>query len=204
MSEPGLRVEYLDLATVLRAPRNPKQHDLGVIQASLDRFGFVSPILMDDATGRLVAGHGRLDALQQRKASGGSPPARVRVDGDRWLVPVIRGLAFSSPTEAESYLVADNQLTLLGGWDEHALAGLLSDLATQQALDGTGFDAEDVDRLLADVVAAKSEHTTPPKALTLTQGLRYQVIVSCQDEEMQRTLLDRFAQEGLQCRALIS
>lgn len=152
MAEAGeLRVEYADLGALVRAPRNPKQHDLGALHASLDRFGFVAPILIDDATGRIVAGHGRLDALQQLKASGAAPPDRVRVAGDRWLVPVIRGVAFASPLEAESYLVADNQTTILGGWDEARLAELLADLAAQQALAGTGFDQDAVDELLREV-----------------------------------------------------
>jgi hypothetical protein len=146
-----LRVDYADLDTLARAPRNPKRHDLGALQASLDRFGFVAPILVDDATGRLVAGHGRLDALQALKASGAAAPDRVRVDGDRWLVPVIRGVAFASPLEAESYLVADNQTTILGGWDSVRLAELLADLAEQQALAGTGFDAAAVEALLSEV-----------------------------------------------------
>ena len=66
-----LRVEYLDLEGLVRAPRNPKQHDLGVLQASLDRFGFVAPIILDERTGRLVAGHGRLDALEKLKSEDG-------------------------------------------------------------------------------------------------------------------------------------
>src|SRR3990167_10530591 len=121
-----IRIEYRDLATLLRAPRNPKGHDLGAIQSSLVRFGFVAPIIVDDATGRLVAGHGRVDALQQRKASGQPPPARVKAEGDRWLVPVVAGVSFGSPVEAESYLVADNQTTMLGAWGDAKLAELLS------------------------------------------------------------------------------
>ena len=196
-----VRLEYRDLATLIRAPRNPKNHNLSAIQLSLDRFGFVAPIIVDDATGRLVAGHGRVDALQQRKASGQPPPDRIRAEGDRWLVPVVAGIAFRSPVEAESYLVSDNQTTMLGAWDDAKLAGLLADLAAQDSLGGTGFDAEDLDRLLADVAGPTKGS---PEGLTVEQGLRYQVIVACSDEEMQRTLLDRFAEEGLECRALIS
>ena len=145
----SLRIEYVDLATLIRAPRNPKGHDLGALHQSLSRFGFVNPILVDDRTGRIVAGHGRLDALQQLKASGGKAPARVHPVNDAWLVPVIRGVDFENDTEAESYLIADNRTVELGGWDDAALASLLSDLAAQDALMGTGFDGEDVDRLIA-------------------------------------------------------
>lgn len=145
------RVEYMDLGTIVRAPRNPKSHDISALSASLDRFGFVAPLLVNERTGRLVAGGGRLDALQQRKASGGAPPARIRVEGDAWLVPVLRGVSFATDAEAEAYLVADNRLVELGGWDAAGLGALLSDLAAQDALPGTGYEQDDVDALLRDL-----------------------------------------------------
>jgi DNA modification methylase len=161
MATDDLRVEYEDLDMLARAPRNPKQHDLGVLQASLDRFGFVAPILVDDATGQLVAGHGRLEALQQLKAAGTPAPDRVRVDGDRWLVPVIRGVAFASAREAESYLIADNQTTIVGGWDSKRLAEILAELAAEHALGGTGFSPVDVDAMLREI-ATTTGRTDPP------------------------------------------
>jgi DNA modification methylase len=171
----GLRVEYLDLEGLARAPRNPKHHDLGVLQASLDRFGFVAPILVDDATGRLVAGHGRVDALQQLKAAGAPAPERVRVHEGRWLVPVIRGVAFASPLEAESYLVADNQTTILGGWDSERLADVLADLAAQQALGGTGFDQAAVDALLRDVGRSSADEEAAAEEERLDRAAELQV-----------------------------
>ena len=144
-----LRIEYMPLSKLKRAPRNPKEHDLGMLHSSIERFGYVDPIMLDENTGRLVAGHGRLDALQQMKASGGDAPARIRADGTEWLVPVIRGIAFDDEREAEAYLVADNQATILGGWDEAVLADVLADFAEDDALEGMGFDGDDLDVLLA-------------------------------------------------------
>src|SRR3990167_5821814 len=187
-----VRIEYRDLATLLRAPRNPKGHDLGAIQSSLVRFGFVAPIIVDDATGRLVAGHGRIDALQQRKASGQPPPARIKVEGDRWLVPVVAGGSFGAPVESESYLISDNQTTILGAWDDQELAALLSDLAARDALSGTGFDREDVDRLLADL-AEKTLATDESGRLKAA----WEIIVTCRDEAHQLAMLERLTGEGL-------
>ena len=143
-----LRIEYMALTKLKRAPRNPKEHDLGMLHSSIARFGFVSPIILDEQTGRLVAGHGRLDALQQMKASGKGPPERVVAENGEWLVPVIRGVAFDDEREAEAYLLADNRATELGGWDESALAEVLADFAADDALEGMGWDVEDVDALL--------------------------------------------------------
>ena len=125
----SIRIEYLPLSALLKAPRNPKDHDIRLLHDSFSRFGFVEPIAINETTGRLVAGHGRLEALQEAKAEGDLPPKRIEVrDGD-WFVPVLRGIAFDNDEEAEAYLVVSNQATTAGGWDEKALAELLREHA---------------------------------------------------------------------------
>ena len=149
-----IRIEYIPLSQITRWPRNPKLHDQDTLGKSIDRFGFVQPLLLDEATGRLIAGHGRLENLQARKAAGEPPPSRVQVAGDDWLVPVTRGVSFKSDQEAEAYLIADNRLVELGGWDDAALAEMMldmekaniGDLATM--FDGLGVGRKEYDRLL--------------------------------------------------------
>jgi len=140
--------EYMPLSRLVRAPRNPKEHDLGTIAGMIEEFGYVNSMILDDSTGRLVAGHGRLDALQAMKARGEPPPRRIRVEDGEWFVPVQRGVAFDTPEQAEKYVVADNRSVELGGWDETLLAETLSDLAARDALEGTGWDGDDLDALL--------------------------------------------------------
>ena len=142
VSKQPIRVEYMTLAQLKRALRNPKAHDLGVIDASIRRFGFVSPIVMDERTGRLVAGHGRLETLERAKANGEKPPTRIIVKDGEWLVPVIRGVEFADDREAEAYVVADNRTTILGGWNEEELAAILSDHADN--FSGIGYNAADL------------------------------------------------------------
>lgn len=153
MAKADVRIEYAPLSELERAPRNVKGHDLGVIHQSIDRFGYVQPILVNETTGRIVAGHGRLDTLAQRKEQGLDPPERVKVRADgEWLVPTIRGVAFADDHEAEAYLIADNRTVELGGWDEPALVEMLADLAEiPGGLDGVGYDADDIDRMIADL-----------------------------------------------------
>lgn len=143
-----IRIEYMPLSKLVRAPRNAKTHDLQAIAESMQRFGYVASVIIDDATGRLVAGHGRLDTLQSLKAQGQPPPDRIRVNGDEWLVPVQCGVSFDDAQEAEAYVVADNRTTEMGGWDETMLAEVLSDLAAAEKLDGTGYDGDDLDAML--------------------------------------------------------
>ena len=94
--EGPIQVRYLPLSRLARAPRNPKSHDLDVINDSIKRFGFVNRVVINEKTGRIVAGHGRIDTLQRAKTAGKQPPDRIfERDGD-WFVPVLVGVAFAS------------------------------------------------------------------------------------------------------------
>jgi len=143
----ALAVEYLPLSGLRPAARNPKAHDVEALVASLGRFGFVAPVIIDDRTGRLVAGHGRVEALERAKAAGADPPARVKVEGGEWLVPVVRGVSFARDVDAEAYLLADNQLTAGPGWGD-GIDAMLRELRDADALVGTGFTEADLRKLL--------------------------------------------------------
>jgi DNA modification methylase len=162
MSVPaGHRIEYVPVAELVGAVRNPKKHAQADIQASMGRFGYVEPIVLDERTGRLVAGHGRTEALMQLQKSGAAPPAGIQVDPDgKWRVPVMRGWASKNDREAEAYLVASNRLTELGAWDDSALAVILEDLKANDALLGTGFDDDFITKLL-DEQALPGGQTDP-------------------------------------------
>jgi ParB-like chromosome segregation protein Spo0J len=150
-----VRVEYVPLSQVEKAPRNPKLHDTESIGASVERFGFVQPVIVDERTGRLVAGHGRLETLRKMKDSGKRPPMRILVEGDEWYVPVVRGVAFANDKEAEAYLIADNRQVELGGWDDSMLSDMLRGLNDEALLDGTGYSPSDIDAMLAPPAEAR-------------------------------------------------
>lgn len=148
---PARRVEYVPLDRVLPADRNPKGHDLAGIQGSIARFGFVAPSVIDERTGRLVAGNGRMQALREMRDAGQSPPAGVQLGPDgTWLVPLLQGWASRSDAEAAAYLVADNEWTTRGGWNEVELGELLTDLASADPdlLGVAGFQESDLLALL--------------------------------------------------------
>lgn len=209
-----MRIEYVALDEIARWPRNPKKHDEPGIAGSINEHGFVQPPIFDEKTQRLVAGHGRLDALAARKAANLPPPARVLVrPGDgAWLVPVVRGVAFANEDAAARYVVADNRLVERGGWDD---AMLLTILREQRALGANlgamGYSLEDMTRLeqLATQTATGEGKkvsffvgggdTTPKLG-----GIEYRIIVVCQDERHQASTMERLEREGLKCRALMS
>lgn len=152
-------IEYTPLDEIQKWPRNPKQHDLEQIKASLRRHGYIDPIVRDSGSGRIVAGHGRSEALTQMHAAEEKAPDRVEVMGDgRWAVPVLGGIAFKDDHEAEAFLVASNRLVELGGWNDDMLSDILADLrSTQDGLIGVGFSDREISSLLS---------TTNPEKLT--------------------------------------
>jgi DNA modification methylase len=156
-----LRIEYMPLTTIQPAIENPHLHDLGALHSSLSRHGYTSPVLINEKTGRLVAGHGRVDALRQRKAEGQEPPQHIVARDGEWFVPVVRGLSFATDAEASAYLLADNKLSELGGWDDQGLAKLLTEIAaSENGLVGTGYDGDDLDKLLRDIQRASGAALT--------------------------------------------
>lgn len=145
------RLDYLPIDDLQGHPENPKDHDLGLLDESFDRFGFTEPVLLDERTGRLIAGHGRLERLRLRRDEGAAAPPGVVVRRDgTWTVPVIRGWSSADDDEARAYLVASNRITEAGGWHDDLLGPLLDDLrrASEDGLAGIGFSTDDVDALL--------------------------------------------------------
>lgn len=102
------------------------------IAGSIREFGFNNPVLVDDR-GVLIAGHGRLLAARRLGLA---------------EVPVIR-LGHLTETQARAFRLADNRIALNGGWDDALLSAELARLVEEgTALDGLGFDAGELNRLL--------------------------------------------------------
>jgi len=153
-SEDRIYIEYMALSKLQRALRNPKAHDLGLLDRSMKRFDYVDPLVLNETTTRVVAGHGRLDTLERMKAAGEEPPGRIRVENGEWYVPVVRGIRFESDTEAEAYLLASNQTVFAGGWDDPELAKVLADHASEDGWsEGVGFDQDYIVELLRRIGA---------------------------------------------------
>jgi len=175
--EMDIRVEYMNFEHIAEWPRNPKDHDLGEIRKSFGRFGFIKPILVDEGTQQLVAGHGRIDSLAQMKKESKAPPKGVKVEDDVWLIPVLRGVEFENEKEAEAFLLADNRLTEVGGWNNELLDDMLSELSTVEGmLEGTGFSLKDIPDLenLGDIPEVGSDKGEKRKIITCPKcGFEY-------------------------------
>lgn len=145
------RVDYLRLSEIIDAELNVKTHDASGIGRSITAFGLAELPLIDDRTGRLIAGHGRIDDLRERHRTGQTPPEGVGVDDDgEWLVPVQRGWASTDDAHARAYAAASNKLSENGGWDTDLLPDYLRGLAELDLLDLTGFTETDLAGLLGE------------------------------------------------------
>ena len=144
------RVEVSALSGFAGNPRTHSDPQIKQIAASIREFGWTNPILVD-ATGTIIAGHGRLAAAKQLGLA---------------QVPVIR-LGHLSDAQRKALVIADNQLALNAGWDEAALSVLIQELDAEKfELDILGFAADDLDRYLAGldgVVAAEVEEGELPE-----------------------------------------
>lgn len=152
-------IDYMRLDDLAPALRNPKGHDQQLIRASVSRFGSIDAPVLDERTGRLVAGHGRRDDALARRERGEAPPEGFVLDADGgWLMAVQRGWASASDDDADAAGIALNEGTIAGGWTNEGaeLADVLADLRSRggtDALEGTNYNGERLDALLADLAA---------------------------------------------------
>lgn len=161
------RIEYIAIDVLPPADRNAKGHDDALIGASMDRFGFIEPCLLDERTHQLVAGHGRRERLIAKRDAGEDPPEGIVVRDGMWTVPVVRGWSSADDAEAEAAGLALNQATIAGGWDSETLAAMLADLAqSARGFDGTGFGQAKLDDLLHQIdVRGKRREGVDPDAI---------------------------------------
>ena len=76
------RIEYVRLSDVPPATRNPKGHHQPSLQASIAAHGFADAVILDERTQRLVAGHGRTEALIGMRANGDPLPDGIALELD--------------------------------------------------------------------------------------------------------------------------
>jgi DNA methylase/ParB/Sulfiredoxin domain len=115
-------IHHLAIAELTVRAKNPRTHSrrqIKQIARSIERFGFINPVLVD-RTRRIVCGHGRVAAARLLGLEG---------------VPTIT-LEHLSETELRAYVLTDNRLAEKAGWDKEILSIEL------EGLYDLGFDVE--------------------------------------------------------------
>jgi DNA modification methylase len=141
-------VESRPIETLRPYARNARTHSkkqIRQIAKSIERFGFCNPVLIDD-TSQIIAGHGRVEAAKLL---------------DMKEVPTVM-LSHLNPTEVRAYILADNRLAELAGWDREILAielQALVDLDFEVEL--TGFETAQIDVILDEAREATQDPGGP-------------------------------------------
>jgi DNA modification methylase len=149
MKKPELSIVDQPITNLVARASNPRTHSkkqIRKIADSIKEFGFVTPVLVD-MDNVVIAGHGRLEAAKL-------------LDLD--AIPTL-ALGHLSATQVRAYVIADNKLAALAGWDKDLLAleiAELTELDIDLDLTVTGFDVEELE-LLADAAASKSSIDEP-------------------------------------------
>ena len=146
-----LQIAYLPPERLRPSPNNARTHSkkqLKQIARSIERFGFVNPVLISDDF-EIIAGHGRVEA--------------AKILGLR-QVPTVR-LSNLSPAERRAYVIADNRLAELAGWDRELLATELQGLVELQFddIELTGFSLGEIDLMLDEAARKEGRATRHPR-----------------------------------------
>ena len=198
-----LYVEYLPLDEVAPDERNPKAHRLDLLDGSFDEFGYTEPVTIDERTGKLLSGHGRLEQSIARRDAGLEQATGERggAEDGVWTLPVTRGVATHNDAQAAAYLVAANKISEAGGWDDQRLMDLLRESAGGAA---GGADRLHVPRQVGVDRGPHRAAQNPPAPPEGRVRGQYGVIVMCSDEGHQRDVYQRLMAEGLQCRVVVT
>jgi DNA modification methylase len=116
-------------------PGNPRTHSdkqLFKLKASIRRFGFTGPVLVDENS-VILAGHGRVQAAMSLG------------------LVAVPTLVISGLTEAmkSAYVIADNKIPQLAGWDPELLRAQIEILIQQDFdVETTGFSTAEIDLMM--------------------------------------------------------
>lgn len=148
------RLTYMPLDELPSAEKNPRGHDEKGLESAISRFGFLESLVVDERTGRLIAGHGRRDDLIRRRDAGEPVPDGIVVDKEkRWCAPVVRGWSSKDDDDAHAAGIALNRIGE-GLWKTGELVELLDQLGVvEPGLEGLGFGPADLDGLLRQLQA---------------------------------------------------
>lgn len=137
-----------DLLPMNRRARRHRKKQIQKISRSIETFGFLNPVLINDDN-RVIAGFGRVLAAKLLGMT---------------CVPTIR-LPGLSEAQLRAYAIADNKLAELGEWDHEILAiefQYVIELDIDFDLTVTGFATPEIDLVIGDAALEEPEPPIPP------------------------------------------
>jgi len=130
----------VNINSVKPHPANPRKGNVKKIVESIKANGFYGSIVVQKSTMTILAGNHRWQAAKQCGME--TIPAMI-VDVD--------------DLQAKKILLADNRTSDFAVYDSDELTRLLRDVIADDSLLGTGFDANDLDKLISDITDAPND-----------------------------------------------
>ena len=189
-----LELRYIPISQAELFDNNAKLHNLDQIIASITKYGFKSACkwegTLNNGRGGVVAGNGRVEALQIMEERGDNCPIGIALSNTgEWCVPVLFGVESSSEIVARAYALDDNNLTLLGGdfaladltklYDQELLISELEELARSGEIPVSIGEA-DLEELLSQLAAGRDDEPeseygeddpTVPEGIQVREGV---------------------------------
>ena len=130
-------LQLIDIDKLIPYINNPRTHSkeqIKQIQASLREFGFINPILIDDGY-NIIAGHGRLLAAE--------------AEGIKKIPCIL--VKHLTEAQKKAYILADNKLAEMAGWDMELLSIELEELKELDFdIDLTGFNSDELSDIFGE------------------------------------------------------
>lgn len=143
------KTETWPVSKLHRYENNARKHptwQIDLICNSIKEFGFINPIIVKE-DGEIVAGHGRLAACE-----------KLGID----KVPVLI-VDYLSQDQVNAYRIADNQIGLMGSWDEELLKVEIASLVDAEFdVNLLGFKAQDLEALIGALDEFDPENDNEP------------------------------------------
>ena len=174
-----MELQTVAIESLTLDPNNARKHskrNLDAIKESLSKFGQRKPIVVHN--GVVIAGNGTLEAAKTL----GWKEIGVSVCPDDW-----------DADTAKAYALADNRSSELAEWSEIELSKQLLDLSDM------GWDIEAIGFEPLPLRDLDKSEDVEAKYL----GEKYEVIISCNNENEQSALLLRLSNEGLKVKAIV-
>jgi hypothetical protein len=149
-----LTFEWVPIDRIKTNPNNSRQHtskQISKLARSIQKFGFVSPAVIDEDE-TLLCGHARVEAARQ---------LGIRT------IPAVRACHLSE-FDKRAFIIADNRLAEHASWDQKQLVRelhFLSELDIDYDFSAIGFDTPEIDFILEGIDELSDGADALPKAL---------------------------------------
>ena len=170
-----LKIEYVDIDSIKPYENNPRHNEEAIpyVMNSIKEFGFKNPIIIDK-NNVIIAGHTRLESAKRLGMK---------------EVPIIQADDLTEE-QVKAFRLADNKVSEKAEWNFELLDEELENLD----LDMSEFGFENIDI---------EENEIERKDLSNKEFEKYEVIITCKDENEVQEIYEKLTEEGYECNISI-